>query len=45
MKNKQKYRKEKKIKVKACTKPLLWGANYDSENNDYMNAFRPRRFK
>ena len=35
----------KKILVKACTKPLLWDANYDRGNNNYMNALRPRRFK
>ena len=38
------YRTEKKIYVKACTKPLLWNANYDRENNDYTNALRPRFF-
>ena len=32
----------KKIKVKACTKPLLWDAKYD---HNYTNALRPRRFK
>ena len=39
------YRTEKKIYVKACTKPLLWNANYDRENDDSTNALRPRRFK
>ena len=39
------YRKEKKIKVKECTKPLLCDANYDRENNDSTNALRPRCFK
>lgn len=30
---KKNYRTEKKkISVKACTKPLLWDANYDHEN-------------
>ena len=23
--------------MKACTKPLLWDANYDRENNDYTD--------
>ena len=36
------YRKEKKIQVKECTKPLLCDANYDRENNDSVNALRPR---
>ena len=32
-------------KVKGGSKPSsLWGANYGRENNDYMNALRPRRF-
>ena len=39
------YRTEKKIEVKVCTKPLLWNANYDRENDDSTNALRPRRFK
>ena len=32
-------RTEKKIVVKAFTKTLLWNANYDRENNDFMIAF------
>ena len=39
------YRKEKKIEVNECTKPLLFDANYDHENNDYTNDLRPLRFK
>ena len=26
-------------------KTVLWNANYDHENNDYMSDLRPRRFK
>ena len=37
--------KKNRYKVKACTKLLLWDAYYDRENNDYMNALRPSRFK
>ena len=36
---------EKKIYVEAYTKPVLWNANYDRENCDRTNAFRPSRFK
>ena len=38
-------RKKIYIYMKACTKPLLWNANCDRENNDYTNALRPRHFK
>ena len=34
-----------KKRYEACKNPLLWNANYERENNDYTNAFRPRRFK
>ena len=36
LKEKQKKISEgKRIKVKACTKPLLWDANYDRKDKDY----------
>ena len=44
-KTKKNYAKEKKIQIKACTKPLLCDANYDRKNNDSTNAFCPPRFK
>ena len=27
---------EKKIQVKACTKPILWDAKYDHENTNWL---------
>ena len=33
------------MQVEACTKPVLWDAKYDRENNDYKNALHPGRFK
>ena len=35
----------KKDKMKACTKPLLWDAYYNHENNDVKKALRPHGFK
>ena len=43
---KKNYRKEKRYRWKRAKK-LYSGMqifNYDRENNDYMNALRPRRF-
>ena len=44
-KKKKICRKEKKIQLKACAKPLLQHANYDHENKNSTNALRPRCFK
>ena len=42
-KNKKKLLEGKKIYMKYTA--VLWNTNYDRENNDYMNALRPSRFK
>ena len=39
------YQMEKKDIGESVQKNLLWNANYDCKNNDYMNALPPRRFK
>ena len=43
--NLKKYRKEKNIQLKSCTKLLFQDAIFDPENNNSTHALRPPRFK